>query len=270
MPDAVDSTVLDSGPWILIFAHPGHELRAFHLMERVHPAVAVLTDGSGSTASPRLADSRALLASVGAAPIEPFGALSDRDAYGALMAGDAGPFLRQVDVLAAALAAVGARAVVADAAEGYNPVHDVCHWIARAAARRARAAGVPAAIFELDLVAHPSGPGEGVRLELDDQAFGRKLEATSRYGPLKEEVEAAIERYGADAFRVEFLRRVGDAGPPPPAWIPYYEEVGEARVRAGVYSTVLRYGAHVRPVIHRLLEAVEPAHHAADLRPLHE
>jgi hypothetical protein len=239
-------------------------------MERVRPRVAVLTDGSGSSASPRLADSRALLASVGASPVEPFGALSDRDAYAALMAADARPFLRQLDLLTDVLTAGGARAVLADAAEGYNPVHDVCHWIARAAIRRARAAGIGVALFELDLVAHPSGSGDGCRLELDDQAFARKLEAASQYGPLKQEVDAAIERFGADAFRTEFLRRVDDDEPPPASSIPYYEEVGEARVRAGVYSTVLRYRTHVKPIIDRLLAAVEPAHHAADFRTVHE
>ena len=77
-------------------------------------------------------------------------------------------------------------------------------------------------------------------------------------------------RYGQDAFRIEFLRRVVDQPPPPASWIPYYEEVGEARVREGRYASVLRYGAHVKPVIEGILESVRPAHYATDLRYVNE
>jgi hypothetical protein len=157
-----------------------------------------------------------------------------------------------------------------DAAEGYNPLHDVCHWIARAAAERARQSGVDLVLLELDLIAHPDGSGDGHRLVLDDRAFARKLDATSRYGPLKHEADAAFERHGVDAFRIEFVRRVAGSPPPPPSWTPYYEEVGKARVRAGIYPSVLGYGSHVRPVIERLLAGVQPRHHAADLHPVHE
>ena len=53
--------------------------------------------------------------------------------------------------------------------------------------------------------------------------------------------------------------------------MPYYEQVGEARVRSGLYTSVLRYGSHVRPVIDALLASVEPSNrHATDLRTLHE
>ena len=258
------------GPWILVFAHPGHELRAYHLMERVGPGVSVLTDGSGSTNASRIEESRALLARTGARPTAAFGQLTDREAYAALMAADARPFLETVDRLVDALVTDGMRTVVVDAAEGYNPVHDVCHWIGRAAASRARQFGVETALFEVDLVSHPDSAGDGIRVHLDDQAFARKLDATSQYVALKSEADAAFERYGKDAFRVEFLRRLADQPPPPSSWVPYYEEVGEARVRAGLYSSVLRYGSHVRPIVERLLESVQPGHYAADFRPVHE
>jgi len=44
--------------WFLILAHPGHELRAYHFLERVCPFVAVMTDGSGSIGTPRVDESR--------------------------------------------------------------------------------------------------------------------------------------------------------------------------------------------------------------------
>ena len=256
--------------WFLIFAHPGHELRAYHLLERAQPTVAVLTDGSGSTGKSRLDQTIELLGSTGARVAPVFGPLSDRGAYAALMASDPGPFLILRDRLASALWGQHRAAVLVDAAEGYNPVHDVCHWIGRAAVIQARSAGAHLDLFQLELVSHPDGAGNGLRLALDDQAFARKLEAVKRYRALAGEAQAAFERYGQDAFRVEFLRGVADGPVPPRSWVPYYEEVGESRVRTGRYASVLRYAHHVRPVIDALLEFAQPSLHAEDLRPLHQ
>src|SRR5687767_14482560 len=94
------SALLDGGTsWFVIFAHPGHELRAHHILERVRPVVAVLTDGSGSTGTSRLDHTRGLLATAGARPAEVFCAMSDRDAYAALMAANGKPFLTVRDRL---------------------------------------------------------------------------------------------------------------------------------------------------------------------------
>jgi hypothetical protein len=185
------------------------------------------------------------------------------------MAADAAPFLAELNWLVDTLVNEGTQAVLVDAAEGYNPVHDVCHWIGRAAVDRARQFGVDIQLFEIDLVAHPDAAGDGLRLRLDDEAFGRKLKAASRYAALQSEAQAAFDRYGQDAFRLEFLRRAGGALAPA-SWVPYYEQVGEERVRTGRYTSVLRYGGHVRPVIERLLESVRPAQYATDLRTPHQ
>jgi hypothetical protein len=149
---------------MLIFAHPGHELRAFHLMELVRPWVFVLTDGSGSTADSRIGESRALVARAGAREAATFGPLTDREAYAALMASDAEPFLAHLEGLTRSLLDERVRGVLVDAAEGYNPVHDLCHWIGRAAAARARQRGAEISLYEVDLVSHPDPPGEGLRL----------------------------------------------------------------------------------------------------------
>jgi hypothetical protein len=103
-------------------------------------------------------------------------------------------------------------------------------------------------------VSHPEGDGKGLRLHLDHQAFERKMQAVSRYDLLASETNAALEQFGKDAFRTEFLRLVADAAPPPESWVPYYEQVGEERVKAGRYRSVLRYADHVKPVIDALLE----------------
>ena len=256
--------------WFLVLAHPGHELRAYHFLERVCPFVAVMTDGSGSNGMSRVEDSRAVIERVGGRPAPVFGVMSDREAYAALMAADARPFLPLLTTIADSLARARVQVVVIDAAEGYNPVHDVCHWIGRSAVAIARRLGVDIELFELDLVSCPDGTGEGVRLVLDDEAFRRKLDAVASCDLLKSEAEAAFRHYGRDAFRVEFLRRVtAEARPPAASWIPFYEQVGEARVREGRYGSVLRYQAHVKPVIDRLM-TLSPVSHADDFYTLHE
>lgn len=256
--------------WFLVLAHPGHELRAYHFLERVCPFVAVMTDGSGSNGTPRVDDSRAVIERVGGRAAPVFGCMSDRDAYAALMAADARPFLPLLTTIADSLARARVQVVVIDAAEGYNPVHDVCHWIGRSAVAIARRLGAEIELFELDLVSHPDGAGEGVRLVLDNEAFRRKLEAVASCDALRSEAEAAFGHYGQDAFRVEFLRRVSaDALPPAASWIPFYEQVGEKRVKEGRYRSVLRYQSHVKPVIDQLM-TLSPVSHADDLYTLQE
>ena len=250
------STLPLSPPALFALAHPGHELRAHHLVERLGPRVAVLTDGSGSTGHSRLDQTTELLASLGATPARPYGALSDREAYDALMSGRVEPFAAAMSDLAGDLAAFDIRTIVIDAAEGFNPVHDVCHWIARGAiaiaeTRRAAHRFDP---YELDLVAHPEGDGAGVRVRLEDAAFDRKIASARRYEALAAEAAAAYELHGLDAFRTEFVRRLGAALPPDADWKPGYEQVGEARVAAGRYTSVLRYRDHVRPVVLGLCE----------------
>jgi hypothetical protein len=123
MSDEAAALLDQAESWVLVFAHPGHELRAHHLMERVRPSVVVLTDGSGSTTDSRLEHSRARIGQVGARSAATFGPLTDREAYAALLAADAGPFLAPVNALADTFLTDSVRAVLVDAAEGYNPVH---------------------------------------------------------------------------------------------------------------------------------------------------
>lgn len=252
--------------WALVIGHPGHELRAFHFCERAHPSIAVLTDGSGSHGIPRIAETRQLTVDIGASPAAVFGMLTDRDAYALLQAGDAAPLMQVVDRLSSGFLANRITAVLTDAAEGYNPVHDLCRALTEAAIHRC---GRPMELFEFDLAGSPRGTGDGIHLELDDAAFGRKLAAVERYSALAAEAAAAFEHYGADAFRTEFLRRAAPIALAAADYVPYYERVGNERVREGRYATVLRYGTHVRPVIEAILRESLAAADALTHYPVH-
>jgi hypothetical protein len=242
-----------SHKWALVIAHPGHELRVFHFLERARPIVSILTDGSGFHGAPRLHDTTALLGTCGATREQVYGCLTDTEAYSRLMAGDDASFVEIARRLSRSFDEHGVTAVLTDAAEGYNPVHDLCRVIAETAARLCRVR--TPLLFEVDLVGHPDGNGPGIRLHLDDEAFVRKLNAVNRYAALTTEAAAAFDRHGADAFRVEFLRQSATDVLPSKDHVPYYEVVGQERVREGRYASVLRYSTHVRPVLAALLAA---------------
>jgi hypothetical protein len=242
---------LNSYKWALVVAHPGHELRAFHFLERTRPLVAVLTDGSGSQGVSRLADTTHLLDEAGATQDPVYGRFTDSEVYAYLLTRDGTRFVDAAHQLRDSFENHGITAVLTDAAEGYNPVHDLCRGIAEASVQLCRTRAP--LLFELDLVGHPDGSGPGIRLTLDESAFARKLDAVRRYTALTAEATSAFETHGREAFRTEFLRRSTPAVLPPVEHVPYYEQVGNERVRQGRYRFVLRYGEHVRPVLAALL-----------------
>jgi hypothetical protein len=252
---------------MVVVAHPGHELRVLDFIARTSPLVAVLTDGSGSTGRSRLASTTALLDEVGARPAPVFGRFTDRNAYDHLMRGDSSPFLVAAVDLSEAICAHRITAIATDAAEGYNPVHDVCRVLTEAAAGLSRS--VAPELFEFDLVGHPDSEDQGIRLRLDEGPFARKLDAIQRYTELAGEAQAAFDAYGVDAFRTEFLRPAQPTRLGGVSEVPYYERVGDERVRQGRYASVLRYGEHVRPVMAALLEMCAAGAHATPLDPSH-
>jgi hypothetical protein len=238
----------------LVVAHPGHELRVHGWLERARPLVVVLTDGSGQSARSRLPASVRVLDAAGARPASVFGRFTDRALYDAMLAGDVAPFRALADEIAASLSDVDY--VVADAAEGYNPAHDVCRLLADAAAARAgRARRRPLASFAFPLTGAPAGTAplrpDDVDATLDDGAFARKLAAARGYPGLAAEVGHALDALGAEAFRREVLRRVGPETIAVPA-VPFYERHGERRVAEGVYARVLCRDQHVRPIAEAL------------------
>jgi len=243
----------------LVIAHPGHELRVHHWVERAKPNVFVLTDGSGHTDRSRLSQTTALLEAVGALPGAMFGRLTDRQLYRAILASDAEALAALSQELAEGLDAAGIDYVVGDAVEGFNPGHDVCRLIINAALMRLDAAGRRLGNFEFALEGPPNAcpPEERDRaivVRLDEHAYARKLAAAGAYPEIAADMARLTSSYGADAFRVECLLPVryglsiADRFTHPPK----YEAYGEKRVAAGFYAEVIRFRQHLAPVAARL------------------
>ena len=249
-------------PAILVAAHPGHELRVHGWLELARPEVWVLTDGAGRGQRGRLDSTARVLARAGATAGPVFGAFSDRQGYAMLLAGDVAPAADIVGRLAARLEERPDAYVVADALEGFNPVHDLCRVLVESAAALARERGGAYETFDYPLEASPDSAGSlaaaDVRLVLDRAALDRKLHAAREYPEMAAEVERALAAHGEAAFAIERLRL---AGAPQPlvqrlGEPPLYERYGEERVAAGHYPVVLRLRQHFLPFAAELERAV--------------
>ena len=275
---------------ILAIAHPGHELRVHHWLETNRPEVWVLTDGSGHTHRSRIDSTTRVLEANGAVPGPVYAHMRDTDLYEAVLNFEYHPFIEVVDRLAAALIQQNVSCVAGDAAEGYNPAHDICRLIVNAAVKLAMLKQdryIPN--YDFTLIGAPAHCSDELRersiwLNLDEAAFIRKVSAARNYPELQAEVEAALtgapnasfrndpilsERshstYGvstAHNFRVECLRPVNlNGAKPDERAVPFYEEYGERQVRAGHYTRVLRHREHVLPLARALDAHVRGAVH---------
>jgi hypothetical protein len=240
----------------LIVAHPGHELRVFRWMEEFRPIYCCITEGSGGNGTSRIASTGALLHKVGVTPGPIYGRYPDKEVYRLLLNGNVEVFAQLANELADFLVSTGITHVAGDAVEGFNPVHDVCRFVIDGAVERVRRrTGRVLQNFDFVLDGKPDSCPESLRsgvtrLDLDEDALDRKIEAAFAYRELREEVDLALARFGRGAFGVEYLR---------PTMtrimleqfnreLPAYEQYGQRRVDERRYDEIIRYRQHVLPV----------------------
>lgn len=247
----------------LIVGHPGHELRVLAWVRRFRPLVVILTDGSGHGTGSRLDASRQVLLNYGAILSNLFGVVSDRGVYRLILERQYGFFRSLSDVLAAMLIVHQIDCVAGDATEGYNPTHDVCRFLIDRAVRLAeQATGRHIGNFAFTLTGHPSPPNipEGsIILSLSDTEAESKLSEARAYGAtvsgvLASEIEASLKKYGRDAFKQECFTP-SDTKSDLARWEqekPFYEVYGERRVASGLYSSLIRFRYHIKPLYRAL------------------
>jgi hypothetical protein len=237
------------GATALIIAHPGHELLLHHFLERFRPVVFVLTDGSGSRGSDRLAFSRQVIAETHAEIGSVFGLESDRAWYEAILAGDLKLFHQAREQIVEDCAARGVVRVVADAIELFNPMHDLCAALAAAVAQDlAEITGAPVQLFDYAIETGSPPEAAGIEIALDASALRRKTAAALAYAPLAAEVD---ERLLVPAsIQTERVRPVEglELWPERLQRLPHYEDFGRRRVAEGAYRDLITYSGHVRPI----------------------
>lgn len=239
----------------LIIAHPGHELLLHGWISRNKPVVHVLTDGAEHSSGTRLGRTADLLRNLGARPSTIFGRLSDREAYAMILECNSALLASLVTELAAQLGRDQPAIIVGDAAEGYNPVHDLCRLIAGAAIALA---GVSTRQYEYAVVQHPhSTDRTALVVELDAAEYAAKMASARGQAALLTDIEEQLARHGADAYRRETLAPVADWTALGGDERPLYERYGEERVAAGRYTNVIRRREHMLPLRDALRAEVE-------------
>ena len=243
----------------LVIAHPGHELCIYGWVARLRPFVFVLTDGSGRSQKPRIQHSTSILDRLGATRGSVYGRFNDATIYRALLNHDFNLFTQIAAEIAETIARDELTCVVGDASEGYSPTHDACRMIVNAAVAMARERTVrDITNFEFPVVGQPNGrvttgAAPPSCFKLNDQTFEEKLAAARAYPALQEDVDDLLRKYSEDAFRTEYLYPTADGYEQSVNQnFPYYEELGEQRVRDGYYERAIRYHEHLLPLARSL------------------
>lgn len=222
-------------------------------MAEYRPRVYCLTDGSGGSGQSRVPSTKQVIAAAGAREGELLPCASDAEIYRAILERDFAWFCGIADELAVALVRHEIELVAGDAAEGFNPTHDLCRVLTNAAVRMAEGT-TGAQIINLAFPlaenesAQPLQHDDGcVHFKLDDAMLEAKLRAAQDYSEMQAEVERALAAAGREYFRLECLREVAAFGLDE-ANAPFYERCGELRVREGKYAAAIRLREHVLPI----------------------
>jgi len=244
----------------LAVAHPGHELRLARWIELHHPTVFVLTSGSRSGEDrARVEASRGLLNFLGARPGGLFGDYLDREVYGWIMAGDIRRFQDLAHELAERIVKARLDAIITDAWQHYNVVHDVWHLVTRAAvACASRRVGrrldcLDYAVVPASMAGRALGEVQHA-IALTAGELRRKLELAAAFPAIAGDLQEVLAAGGEAFVATEALHRLRPMAEllPRPGETPAYERFGERRVSAGLYGSVLRWG-HAAPIAGALI-----------------
>jgi hypothetical protein len=241
----------------LVIGHPGHELRIFRFLELYKPRVYILTDGSGYSGASRVPNSLKIIENCGATLSPVKGYFSDKEMYRIILEKDHAELIVLMEIILKDFEENKIEIVFGDAIEGFNPTHDLCRYILN----------IVVAIFEkkvnrdisnydflLDRMITAEESKDAIAVSLTDEDFKRKYQAASNYTELAGELQHALEKYGPELFKTEYLRKVIKSSPHN-QWqndIPYYEEYARSKIKNGVYKEVITFEEHVLPLINLL------------------
>lgn len=252
------ATHLKNKKWILFVAHPGHELHVHHWLELTQPTTFILTDGSGRQKNISFDITDKILKNAGAKKGKIYSHLTDADIYRIMLEGDIHAVKKIVILLSNYLVDEKINGVCGNAVEHYNPTHDLSRYLLNAAILLAEKKSQKIMNYDFTLTGNPAVcpkklTKQSIKIELDDAALKRKLMAARDYPGLSDAVDAAMAKFSATSFALEYLRPV--ATEPllhTPAKLPFYEKYGEEQVKQGYYQHVIRFQNHLRPLIEKL------------------
>ncbi|MCA9260844.1 MAG: hypothetical protein KDA61_16635 [Planctomycetales bacterium] len=254
---------LDGLRTALIMAHPGHECRILGWTRRLRPRVSILTDGSGRAGTPRIARTAHILSDSGASQGRVFGLSSDRDVYESVLRRRTTYFCDVAKRLADDLIQHDVELTLGDSAEGEIMVHDLFREIRAAAVQIAETAmGRTIRHYEFPLESHPVATPPGLvspalKLALSRADFRRKMAIARTYEQIAPFVDAALAKFGEEAFALECLFPFTKQSLVPDGDVDLpYEQHGRRQVELGHYSEAITRRGHLEPLTACLAELV--------------
>ncbi len=251
---------------LLLIAQPGHELRILGWLKTYQPDIVILAQGEGSMQSSRLNQSQILVNELGLRIRNDYlSPTSDQEIYQTLLAGHGAQLLKQwFDSLCSLIKTEGFTAIVADAAEGYNPVQDLCRLLANLLTQKLNQEDYELLNLEFSLIGHPSRSPHNappkMEIHLSPEQLKDKIDISCQYGAQSDQrfltkIQASLDLFGEDAFKVEsfFPAQVTPYEKNQlPVTRPYFEIIGEERKQQGTYSTVIT-AEHLRKIAQQFL-----------------
>ncbi len=244
---------------VVVLGHPGHELAVYGLLQRYPPdALVVVTDGGGRQ---RVQESEEGLRRIGLLDRTRYLDFPEARFYDALLDRNADFFREVAAALRTALGPVEATAVLCDAVEFYNPLHDITLPIVRVALR-----GHAATVYEIPLVYELDGrDGEYVvqrvpeamrdrriRFLLDPRELDAKVTARNEvYCSLHEQAGPELLQVGRQDMACEEIAMADDWIPPPGAGgrAMRYERRARLLHAEGRVSQMITYADHFGPML---------------------
>jgi len=248
---------------LLIIGHPGHELRAFKFIKDHKPDVVIITDGSGSQHSSRIANSIKILDSLGSRCINLFHPFTDKEIYDFMLNANISAIGEIRDKILNEVLAQGYDLLIGDALEGFNPTHDLCRYIINSIVKKANHENGDYPIknisYKLDGVSSIKSNLLSNKYEFDlflsEKEFNEKYTAALDYPELRFEVDKVILLYGKDAFMNEKYEVI-DNTEMISNWnttYPFYENYGKGKVLDGLYQQSIEFEKHMKPIAMALL-----------------
>jgi len=234
---------------ILILAHPGHELRIHHWLEMNKPTVYLLTDGSGGQMASRVHFSKDLIDRCGARSGAVFGEISDKDWYASIMAGKNDLLVKTIQTIIDDAPKNYPIQIVADALDGYNPMHDMAWFIGKIVHHQIKQKATAFPFLASAATTNVQGSVE-LSIQLNTEARARKISAVESYMPLAEEARRILEQ---DPLAFDEEKLISQSFDWQAKYDPLWEKIGRQRVNDGIYSDCLTFQQHVKPLVKDLI-----------------
>jgi hypothetical protein len=190
----------------LVVAHPGHELLVHGWLEQARPLVFVLSAGVGDNSGPAIAITSRIVKRAGARASCFFGRYTDRGLHNSLFLREADRFNAVVQELADAFVNESIDFVAGDAAEGLDPIHDLCRVLIDAAVGIASSVRPGLKNYEFPLLGNRGACSSTLHQTVAGEAWIRKFASCQAYAAPIDEVRRQIVNDGIDSLRQESLR----------------------------------------------------------------